>query len=96
MGKDFHRRFVNVLTYQGSKRKELVMIACLSSVKVLKPSLTISRKYVKHIGYTLTQDKLATAYRRAQLLSERNSVLEGSLPYTDIWRLVMTLTKLKA
>ena len=46
--------------------------------------------------FSITQDKLDIAYRRAQLLSERNTALEGSLPYTDIWKLVMLPTKLKA
>lgn len=48
------------------------------------------------IAHSLTQDKLNIAYRRAQLLSEQNSALNGSFPYTDIGKLVTVLTKLKA
>lgn len=46
--------------------------------------------------FSITQDKLNIAFLRAQLLSEQNSALDGSLPYTDIGKLVTVLTSLKA
>lgn len=46
-------------------------------------------------SFSITQDKLAIAHKRAQLLSERHTAFDGNQPYTDISLLVILLTELK-